>query len=377
VNAVSIVLVAALALLGWAWIGYPVLIVALSRLRSGRTVTAPTTSPTVTVVIATNGDAISAAERIRDIRATAYPSALLDTVLGVDASLAPELRGALHALTAAGITVVDGDGPGGKAATLNAAVRAARGEVLVFTDVQQRFDPDAITILVSTMLADDRVSIVGGALQLPGDRDPKNRSPVEWYWAAERLLRNAEACLHSSIGVSGSIYAMRRAAWSPMPGGLILDDVYVPMQQVLAGKRVAYALTAKAWDTRRTSADTEQKRKVRTLTGNFQLVAWLPALLIPIRNPVWLQFVSHKLLRLATPWLVLCIAGAMLVHVANAGTESVLFRGAAVVTVVLLVAAVVPPTGRKVRGLARWVVSLNTALVRASLNGARGHWDVW
>ncbi len=51
----------------------------------------------------------------------------------------------------------------------------------------------------------------------------------------------------------------------------------------------------------------EFRRKVRTLSGNFQLVMRLPRILIPWRNPIWFQFISHKLLRLAVPWSLLAM----------------------------------------------------------------------
>ena len=139
---------------------------------------------------------------------------------------------------------------------------------------------------------------------------------------------------------------------------------------------MAYTLAARAWDARRTDAAAEGVRKVRTLTGNFQLAAWLPALLVPIRNPVWFQFVSHKLLRLATPWLVLGAAAATAWLVVNAADAMVL-RLLGVALAAALAACLLPPVRRRVAPLATWAVSLNSALVRASLNGVRGHWDVW
>jgi hypothetical protein len=44
---------------------------------------------------------------------------------------------------------------------------------------------------------------------------------------------------------------------------------------------------------------------VRTLSGNFQLLTRLPEALMPWRNPIWLQFLSHKILRLLVPWALI------------------------------------------------------------------------
>lgn len=364
------------AVLAWTWVLYPAVMVCLARLMPRVTPRAPMQWPHVSVVIASRDDASIVAARIADIFTADYPAARLDVVLSIDPGSSAERCAALMALRCDRVQVVTGDAPGGKAATVNAGVRASPGQVLVFTDTQQRFDVTAISALVTALLADPRITVAGGALHLPGDREGERRSPVEWYWACERLLRAAEARLHSTIGVSGSIYAMRTDAWVPIPAGVILDDVFVPMQQVLQGSRVTYTLEARAWDVRRTDHATERVRKVRTLTGNFQLMAWLPVLLVPIRNPVWLQFVSHKLLRLASPWVAL-IAGlsllALVVHAMSAVPLSWVLAAAVLAVGTLFL----PSTGPRIRALARWVASLNGALVQASINGVRGRWDVW
>lgn len=365
-------------LLLWAWIGYPLVILALERIwPHSRPSRAVASLRSVTVIVATRDDSESVASRVADVLAADYGDGPLDAVVAVDASVSDATRSGLDRLAGNRVTVVSGDAPGGKASALNAGMRVATGDVIVFTDVQQRFEPDTIRLLVDALRADARVRIVGGALQLPGDAPGAQRTPVEWYWAMERRLRAGEARIHSTIGVSGSIYAMHREAWAPLPASLILDDVYVPMRAVLRGERVGYVLDARAWDVRRTDAVQEGQRKVRTLTGNFQLVAWLPALLLPTRNPVWLQFVSHKLLRLATPWLLLVGGAAAGIALASTMAAETLIMGLVTSLVVSMLALAVPPFARRTRSLVRWAWSANEALVRASFNGVRGHWNVW
>ena len=55
------------------------------------------------------------------------------------------------------------------------------------------------------------------------------------------------------------------------------------------------------------SAAVEERRKVRTLAGNYQILALEPLLLLPFRNPVWLQYASHKLGRLFVPWALVAV----------------------------------------------------------------------
>ena len=92
-----------------------------------------------------------------------------------------------------------------------------------------------------------------------------------------------------------------------MPAGTVLDDVYWPLRVAMAGRRVVMEPRAHAFDRLPANASDEFRRKVRTLAGNFQLTTSLPAALLPWRNPIWLQFLSHKLLRLLVPWAVLAL----------------------------------------------------------------------
>ncbi len=372
------VAVVALCVLAWTWLLYPMVIWLTSRFVKIYPRVEPTELPHVTAIVASRDDAATIAARVADFLLADYPADRLNVVVGLDSTGAPRLDDIRAACGGGNVAVVAANSPGGKAAGLNAAVRAADGDVLVFSDVQQRFAPDAIRVLVSRLHSDSRLAAVGGALQLPGDRaGGSGRSPVEWYWFLERALRSAEARLHSTVGVSGSIYAMWRSEWQPMPDQLILDDLWLPMRLVLAGRRVGYDLDATAWDARSTTAAQEKLRKVRTLTGNFQLLAWLPMLLLPVRNPIWLQFLSHKVLRLLTPWLLI----ALCVGIVGASWSLVSARIALVlftITAASMTAIFLTPRTRGVAvRTAVWGWSLQMAVVQATMNGLRGRWDVW
>jgi poly-beta-1,6-N-acetyl-D-glucosamine synthase len=251
---------------------------------------APGVLPHVTAVVATRADAVAVRARVDDLLRSEYPAALLDVVVAYDAR-ATEPMATWSGAEAERIQVVRGDEPGGKAAALNAGVRAARGEVLVFADSGQRFGPNAVTALVRSLMRPG-VGATSGRLELAtGGKAPS--LPLRLYWSLERWLRRREADVHSAVGVTGAIYAMRRTLWAPLPAGLILDDLYVPMRLVLDGQRIAFVDEARAHETRATTDGNEYRRKVRTLTGVLQLCAWLPQTLNPLRNPVWPQFVTH------------------------------------------------------------------------------------
>jgi hypothetical protein len=179
------------------------------------------------------------------------------------------------------------------------------------------------------------------------------------------------------VGATGAIWAMRRTLWAPLPPGLILDDVYAPMRVVLAGHRVAFVDDARAVDVRSVERASEYRRKVRTLTGNIQLCVWLPRLLVPLRNPIWLQFVFHKLLRLLTPyWLIIVLAWGVAAALQRTGA----YPAVAALGALALVVALLAPRARPfliVRQAAVWGLVLQAAIVVATMNGFRRRWDVW
>jgi cellulose synthase/poly-beta-1,6-N-acetylglucosamine synthase-like glycosyltransferase len=354
------------------WFGYPLAIAAISRFSSKTKRTEKPQTRHVSVIIATLDGPETIRERVRDIFLCDYPAQLLEVVIGLD--MQGDTRpSALQGLDPR-VRVVVGAAPGGKAATLNTAVAASTGEILVFADSAQRFAVDTIRKL-SEVLDDGRIGAVSGALQI-GSAGVA-RTLTERYWQFEKWLRQNEAVVHSTVGVTGAVYAMQRSCWLELPAGLILDDVYGPMQLVLRGYRVGFRPDAHAFDERRFAPGQEYRRKARTLTGVVQLCMWLPAVLLPWRNPIWAQFLFHKLLRLTTPYLllVMLLAIATWLITTIAASESAMAIGLAIAAVV--VTAVPLIVSRRLRAGLMMVVAMQIAVVRATVNGLRGHWDVW
>lgn len=367
-----VVALVALGIVAATWIVYPAAVALIAaRRRAGRPAASPRT-PTVSIVIASREHATAIRARVTDCLAAAYPADRLEVVVAFDAHGGdlPRLSDIVPPHAASRVVLVRGDEPAGKAAALNAGVRAATGDVVVFSDTHQRFAPDALARLASAVMQPG-IGAASGQLELPGGG---RGSLVGRYWRYERRLRRDEAVIHSTVGVTGAIYAVRRALWQPLPAGVLLDDVYVPMRLVLDGHRIDFVPGAKAFETRTTSPEQEYRRKVRTLTGVVQLCVWLPAILNPARNPIWLQFVCHKLLRLLTPY---CLALALLVATVKLG--AIVGVWPLLLAIGLAVAALqVRARGvNALRRLAREGMLLQLAVIVATSNSVRGRWDVW
>lgn len=192
----------------------------------------------------------------------------------------------------------------GKAALLNAVVPLCRGRIVVLADVRQEFHPGAIRTLLE-VFNDPRVGAVSGELIFrDSDRECGAAEGIGFYWSLEKLMRKLESRIDSTCGCTGAIYAVRRELFPPLHSETICDDVAIPMLIAMSGKRVVFEGAAVAYDKPSDDFRREYARKVRTLAGNFQLCRLYPALLNPLKNRIWLQFVSHKLLRLLGPWLM-------------------------------------------------------------------------
>jgi poly-beta-1,6-N-acetyl-D-glucosamine synthase len=193
---------------------------------------------------------------------------------------------------------------GGKCAALNQAIPRARGEILLLTDVRQLLEPESLERLISCF-ADPSVGVVSGELEIrPGHTHQE--ADIRLYWRFETWIRGQLSQIDSMFGATGPFYAMRRALAVPIPSDILLDDVYLPMAAFFAGYRLVVEPGAHGYDypTRR---DSEFRRKVRTLAGNYQILLYYPRLL-GFGNRMWFHYVSYKIGRLLLPYGLLVIA---------------------------------------------------------------------
>jgi cellulose synthase/poly-beta-1,6-N-acetylglucosamine synthase-like glycosyltransferase len=194
---------------------------------------------------------------------------------------------------------------GGKAAALNAGLRAAGGEILFFTDVRQPLDPGCLMSLVSC-LGDPSVGAACGHIYFLGSQEEQQQAHMGLYWRYEKWIRLHHTRIHSIQAGTGCIYAMRRELTAPIPPDTLLDDSYLPLCAFFRGYRFVFDMGAIAYEYP-TTLDTEFRRKVRTLAGIYQLIGIFPAL-VGSGNRMWIHFVSHKLGRLLMPFALILMA---------------------------------------------------------------------
>jgi biofilm PGA synthesis N-glycosyltransferase PgaC len=297
-----------LTLIAYAYIGYVFWLWLEVRLRK-QPILKREITPSVSIIIAARNEEANLPSKLENLRQLRYPGEKIQVVVASDGSTdrtVEILRQQSQAVVAVILTEARG-----KAGALNEAVRRSNGEILVFLDTRQSVDSDAISELVSCF-ADPKVGAVSGELLLGAEDGTQATSGLGIYWKIEKLVRKLESASGSVVGVTGAIYAVRRELYTEVPLGTILDDVFVPMNVVRSGSRVVFQPSAIARDRLFSEKGKEFARKVRTLTGNYQLLRLAPWLL-SFENPLLFRFLSHKILRLAVPLLMIVMLIASLV----------------------------------------------------------------
>jgi cellulose synthase/poly-beta-1,6-N-acetylglucosamine synthase-like glycosyltransferase len=332
------------ALVVYTFAGYPLVVAAWARWRP-RPVTRVPMEPPVTIVVVAHGEGARIDAKLASCLAQDYPVDRLQVLVVSDGST-DDTAARVAAHDPARVRLLAFDARRGKPACLNDAVAATRTDFVVFTDARQRLHPQAVRHLLENF-ADPQVGAVSGELVFQAEGRSEFAQGVDAYWRYEKFIRRSEARVHSVPGVTGALYAMRRACFRPIPVDTILDDVAIPMQALRGGWRVVFDERAIAYDHASQTPAQERTRKLRTLAGNVQLIVRMPWVLLPGLDPIAWQFVSHKALRLVAPFALL----GLLVASAVLAPHS---RVAAVLLASQLAFYALPVVGRVLPRLGRW-----------------------
>lgn len=289
----------------YTYAGYPLILALWSTLCRRPTKRSAYITDSVSLIVAAHNEEATLPRRLDDLASMIKASGIDGEIIVVSDGSTDDTARVARAHGHGLVRVDELEERHGKAAALTKAARQAKGTILVFADTRQSWEDDALTKLLENF-ADDSVGAVSGNLVV--ESDSGFRRGVRCYWQYEKTLRRMESQIHSTVGVTGAICAVRREDFTDIPENILLDDVYWPLRVVMEkGKRVIHDTRAVAHDRLPERAWDEFRRKIRTLSGNFQLLRRLPQALLPWRNPIWFQFWSHKVLRLLVPWALIAM----------------------------------------------------------------------
>jgi len=297
-------------LIVYVYAGYPVALWLLGTCGLGRPVRRGTIEPPVTLVISAYNEVAVIGAKLRNSLALDYSPDRLQVLVVSDASS----DGTDEAVMAVGdprVELLRMPERGGKTAGLNAAVRRARGEIIVFSDANAIYDRLAIRYLVRNF-ADPEVGAVTGESRYQIAEQDASTEAENQYWNYELWVKRQESRLGSLVGGDGAIYAVRRALYTEL-GASDLSDFVNPLQVVAQGFRNVYETEAFSNEGGAEGFGAEFRRKVRIVNRAWRATLKLRSLLNPFRYGVFaLQFLSHKVLRWFVPMFLLALLAANL-----------------------------------------------------------------
>lgn len=301
-----VVFVAVLVVLAYHYVGYPLTLAVIAALRRDRPVRPGTGTPSVTLVISAYNEEGVLRTKLENALALDYPADKLEIIVASDGSTDRTVAIARE-FAPRGVVVHEYRTNRGKNAALNDTVPLARGEIVVFTDANGMYRPDALRRLVA-YFDDPRVGCVCGELiYLNYSRNPVAEG-YGTYWRFDQLQKRLESRLLTLLGANGSIFAVRRRLYRPLPN-TVCNDMVLPILIAAAGHAVVYAPDAVSTEAGSTDLHEELRRRSRIIARGILGVRAVTGEIVAARR--WLlgwELLWRKAVRYAMPlWFLLLL----------------------------------------------------------------------
>jgi biofilm PGA synthesis N-glycosyltransferase PgaC len=338
---------ASLGLVIYTFVGYPALIGLAARVRPRSIALDAAFEPTVSLIITAYNEEDVIGGKIANSHELDYPADRLEILVVADGS---DDATAERASETRGTRVLHQSLRQGKLAAMVRGAEAAKGDVLLFSDANNFYTPQALRALVAPF-ADRKVGVVSGR-KVIDDGSGRSLDRAEGaYWRYESAIKTWESATGSAAAVAGEILAFRREAFLAPKQGFLTEDFVQAMLAALEGWRIVYAPDALSIERASGTVHDEASRRGRIVSGRWQaLVALLPRLIV--RKPgLALKVISHKGLRPLVP-AALVTAGLANARVAQRRPVlQALLLGQAV----FYFAALVGFASERARGRTRWL----------------------
>lgn len=297
------------AVILYAYIGYPVLLALVARLRPPVRYAA-SEPPLVTLLIAAYNEEEAIAGKLKNTLALDYPREALQVIVAADGS-DDRTAEIVRSFEASGIELSYLPQRAGKMAAINRAVKLARGEILVFSDANNMYETQTLRELVKPFVDAQIGGVIGSKRIVETAADLSHSEGV--YWRYEAFIRKQETRLGSTVAANGEIMAVRQKLYIPPPDRAINDDFFILMEIIRQGFRVVYTADARSHETVSATAQDEMIRRARIVAGRYQAI-FMSGRYMSLRQPliIW-QVISHKFMR---PLIPFAMIGALLFNLA-------------------------------------------------------------
>jgi cellulose synthase/poly-beta-1,6-N-acetylglucosamine synthase-like glycosyltransferase len=227
----------------------------------------------------------------------------------------------------------------GKAAIINELAKDCKDEILVLTDANVFFTEKTISNLVRHFSRNTIHQVCANILKT-SEKNIQIQGLEKRYLLIENLLKSRESNTWGFVmGAEGGCYAIRNKSYSPVPKNFFMDDFYVTMRVISNGGNVLFDNEAICYEDLPVESSEEFKRKVRISIGNYQNLIEFKHLLWPFWKPVSFAFLSHKVLRWLTPFLLIFL---LLISVLLIKTHSIFLYFSAIQLMLILTPLLIP-----------------------------------
>ncbi|MGA1870976.1 MAG: glycosyltransferase family 2 protein [bacterium] len=312
----EIIFLSALFLTCYTYFIYPIIIFLWAQ--SARTAPLGTQMdyylPDVTLIVAAHNEEKVIESKLNNILGLDYPKDKLTSLIVSDGSDDRTCEIVRIYEAAAPIQLIEMPRVG-KVNVLNSAVPQAKGEIIVFSDANTLYYPDAIRKLVAHFEKSD-VGCVCGRLQLANPRKVQSGEGESFYWRYETWIKEKESRLGCVVGANGAIYAIRKKLFEKMPPTVINDDFHISMKIMERGYKVIYEKKAVGTEEVALDFKSEFLRHIRDGAGHYREIAYLTSLLNPLKGVRFFAYVSHRFIRWMVPFFlpVIFISNMILVR---------------------------------------------------------------
>lgn len=289
----------------YVYAGYPLIVAVLARLRRAREVY-PEYTPNVSILIAAYNEQDVIAAKLENTLSLDYPAGCMQIVVAVDGS-DDRTAEIVESFADRGVELSYDVRRRGKTVAINRVVPHLKHDIVVFSDANNMYAPDALRELVKPF-ANPEIGGVTGSKNIADDSDAHARADG-LYWKYESFIKENETRLGSCTGVAGEILAIRRSLYQAPADHVINDDFFIGMGVLRHGYRLVYAPKAHSVERSSLTEQDEAVRRSRIVAGRYQAML-MAGRILPWHNPVLIwQIVSHKFLRPLVP-LVMMLAFA-------------------------------------------------------------------
>lgn len=352
----------------YAFAGYPLLLWLIVRVRGERRVRHGQALPRVSVIISAFNEAAVISQKLENTLALDYPGDRLEVVVISDAS-SDATDQIVREFAPWGVRLARQAQRRGKTAGLNDVVPGVSGEIVVFSDANAMYAPDALRMLVRNF-ADPAVGCVTGEARYTETSHTAADDGERAYWNYEIQVKRLETAVGSMVGGDGAIYAIRKDLWRRLPDNAI-NDFLNPLQIAGMGWRTIYEPDAVCYEETAGRVGTEYHRRIRIVSRSWRAVFQAREVLNPFRVGFFaVSVLSHKVLRWLSGPLAVTAAVSLSLVLLRASPEARMGLTAAAVVggvVVLLL-----PSARRVAQFAVYFAVLALASVVGVLKGSLG-----